>query len=184
MGLLVKLFYPSIRLLVHRRVDFKPGSSFFNRKKYLTPKVDRYVPISQAIAKILKEYGIPDSQITTVCSAVDPAPFLNQDPKQNRLDLAKELGLNPDLCWIANVAYHTEQKGMETLIRGLHELSKKTKNFVCLLAGEGHLTPKLQKMCEEFDIQEQVRFLGIRSSQDSFSMPRVCTAFQLRRAGN
>ena len=61
-ALLVKSFYPHLKLLVHRRVDFAPSKSFFSRRKYMSKKVDAFVPISDAIARILVDYGIPSEK--------------------------------------------------------------------------------------------------------------------------
>ena len=44
-----KLFNPNLKLVVHRRVAFTPGTSFANRYKYKKPKVDSFVAISSAM---------------------------------------------------------------------------------------------------------------------------------------
>lgn len=177
-AILVKMLNPKLKLVVHRRVDFALKSGWPNRKKYLSPLVDCFVPISEAIAGILKNYGIAEDKINTVRSAVDPAPFIGLDKAEFREKLSKEIGFDPKLPLIANVAYHTEQKGMPTLVKGLAELKKSGQNFICLLAGEGELTPSLKALSAELGLQDCLKFLGIRkdvanilSAADIFALP-------------
>ncbi|SMF40668.1 glycosyltransferase family 4 protein [Pseudobacteriovorax antillogorgiicola] len=177
-ALLIRKFNPLVKVVVHRRVDFTPSGSWINRKKYLSTAIDRYVSISDAIHEILQNYGIPDKRLSVVKSAVDPSPFRALDHETCRKKLAHELNLPSDIPWIINVAYHTEQKGMETLIRGLQKLKTRTPDFVCLLAGSGHLTEQLKIMTHEYRLDSQVRFLGIRKdvpellvAGDIFALP-------------
>ena len=95
--------------------------------------IDRYVPISEAISRILIQGGINPQKITTVRSDVDPRPFQTWRPEQAKLNLADDIGFDSFLPLIANVAYHTPQKGMSTLIRGLSLLRDHETDFNCVL---------------------------------------------------
>jgi len=163
LGLLVKMRCPKVHLVVHRRVDYVPGSSWLNRWKYLTPKVSRYVAISQAIADGLIQYGIPPERVAVVKSAVDPSPFRALDRDQCRLRLVSELKLDPNLPWIVNAAYLTPQKGHDTLLKALSRLKQQNIPFVCLIAGDGELRESLAALHRQSDLGDSVRFLGIRS---------------------
>lgn len=163
LGLLVKMRCPKVHLVVHRRVDYVPGSSWLNRWKYLTPKVSRYVAISQAIADGLIQYGIPPKRVAVVKSAVDPSPFRVLDRQQCRLQIAAELKLDPNLPWIVNAAYLTPQKGHETLLKALNRLKHQKIPFVCLIAGDGELRESLDNLHRQLNLGDSVRFLGIRS---------------------
>ena len=178
LGLLVKKLNPDLKLVVHRRVDFPLKNSWINQKKYRSKLVDRYIPISGAIAKILTDYGLPKEQVSPVHSAVDPSPFKTWKKEDARQDLASSIGFDLEKPLIVNVAYHTEQKGMPTLIRGLAKLKSLGKEFTCLLAGEGHLTPSLKSLCDELNLNQEIRFLGIRNDvpkllagADIFALP-------------
>jgi glycosyltransferase involved in cell wall biosynthesis len=177
-GLCLKWLDKTRKLVVHRRVDFMPSKNRFSRKKYMSPLVDRYIAISDAIAAILCDYGISANKITTVHSAVDDSSFKDIDKAQAKAALCKELGINPAIPLISNVAYHTEQKGQETLIKALGILKTQNQPFQCLLAGSGHLTPGLKELSTQLGLSDSVHFLGIRNdvakilaASDIFAFP-------------
>ncbi len=57
-------FAPDVKLVVHRRVDYAPGQSWLTRRKYFSPFVMTYIAISNAIADVLRETGIPEERIS------------------------------------------------------------------------------------------------------------------------
>lgn len=172
LGLMVKFLLPRLKLVVHRRVDYPPGNSWLNRKKYINPRIDRYVAISSAIAAILERYGVPKKQIGVVRSAVDPSAFANVDPDAARDGLTQELGIQKNPPIIGNVAYLTEQKGHETLIRALAILKNKGIPFFAFIAGDGELREKSEKLAATLELgPSELRFLGIRKD-----VPRLLAA--------
>ena len=104
LGLIIKRKLPHLRLVIHRRVDYLPSKHFFGRLKYLSPRIDAYVGISQAIAEILKSYGVPADKVHMVRSAVDSRPLKKLDEKQCKQLVRQELGLHQDRPIILNVA--------------------------------------------------------------------------------
>lgn len=177
-GVVAKYFVPKVKLVIHRRVDYPLGTGFMSRYKYFNRRVDRYVPISDAIAKILEAYGIPQSRITRIYSAVESDIFKAIDQAQARNEINQELGLDGKTPLLINVAYHTTQKGMPTLLNALKLLNDRGVDYHCLLAGEGELTPELKTMADNFGIASKLSFLGIRNDvpkllagSDIFTMP-------------
>ncbi|RYZ60153.1 MAG: glycosyltransferase family 1 protein [Proteobacteria bacterium] len=163
LGLMIKFLVPELKLVVHRRVDYPPGKSWGNRLKYINPRIDRYIAISSAIGDVLKTYGVPASQIAVVRSAVDAGPFQNQDRLAARQSLVQELGFKPDVPIIGNVAYITEQKGHETLVRALGILKAKGVAFQAFIAGDGDLREPNEKLAKELNLGSgSLAFLGIR----------------------
>jgi glycosyltransferase involved in cell wall biosynthesis len=164
LGLLVKYSVPSLKLIVHRRVDYPPGRSWINRLKYINSRVDRYIAISQAIADILIDYGVPQQSISVVRSAVDPAPFVSHDRSKAREKLLAELGvtLPASTPIIGNLAYITEQKGHETLIRALGLLKAQGLPFFAFIAGDGELRQKSESLAASLQLEANLKFLGIR----------------------
>jgi len=89
LAVLVKRRVPSLRLVVHRRVDYIPTHTPFSRFKYLTRGVDRYVAISEAVKEILVNYGVASSRIAVVRSAVSANDTLTLDRATARAQLAE-----------------------------------------------------------------------------------------------
>ena len=177
-GLIMKWLNPSLKLIVHRRVDNKPGSGRISQFKYQTDMVNRYVAISRAIGNVLTDYGVSPDKINVVHSAVDHRKFMGQDKKACRTKLCQELGWDVDIPIIANVGYLTEQKGQMTLINALGRLAKEGIGFQCFIAGDGHLRDELQRGIEKYHMEKQVILLGVRNdvpdllaAADILSMP-------------
>ncbi|NRA66269.1 MAG: glycosyltransferase family 4 protein [Pseudobacteriovorax sp.] len=179
LGLLIKRLHPRIALIVHRRVDYSPGTGWLNRTKYQTSLVDRYVAISDAIARVLVTSGISSDRITTVRSAVDGTQMNSMNRDQVKSSLVSELELDSSVPIIVNIAYHTDQKGHDVLIRALSRLKRQSIRFQCLLAGSGPLTNELQMQAKKLGLSErELLFLGIRNdvpelllASDIFAMP-------------
>jgi glycosyltransferase involved in cell wall biosynthesis len=163
LGLFVKLLVPDVCLVVHRRVDYPPGSSWVNRLKYLSPRIDRYVCISGAIAQVLSHYGVPEERLAIVRSAVDPTPFRQLDRNALAHHWRNEWQVPAEVPIIGNVAFLTEQKNHETLIRSLGLLRAKGLQFFCYIAGEGELRPAMEQLALTLGLGPgQLRFLGVR----------------------
>lgn len=163
LGLLLKQLCPALKLVVHRRVDYPPGGSWFNRKKYLSPKIDRYVCISRAIASVLESYGVPRARLSVVPSAVDPGPFRQHRRPEARQAFARQWKIPVERPVIGNVAYLTEQKNHETLIAALGILKRKGHSFFAYIAGGGEREALLKELARrEGLLDQELHFLGVR----------------------
>lgn len=159
-GLLIKIFAPELKLVVHRRVDFIPKSDFINRRKYESKSVDHYVAISFAIKKILEDYGIPSNRIEVVRSAVDLTKYQDYDRKKEKAKLAETFSLSPDLVFIGNASAFSHQKGYPTLIKACKILKDRGTGFHAFLAGDGDLMNSMEKLRAELGLEHDVTFLG------------------------
>ena len=156
LGLLAKIFFPRIQLIVHRRVDNLPNNAW----KYQTSLVDQYVPISQAIQGILEKQGIPKEKITTVRSATDITPFENStDNMRKQLPNADALDLQ-ETIFIGSTAALTPQKGIDILIRAVPEVIQHVPHARFYIAGQGHLEQELHKLRKDLNVEEYIHFIG------------------------
>lgn len=78
-----------------------------------------------------------------------------------REDVRRELGLDGKFV-IGNVARLSYQKNHEFLIRVFNDIYKKNKDSVLLLVGKGELEIDINNLVKELDLQDAVKFLGIR----------------------
>ena len=160
LALLSQFFCSHPGLVVHRRVDYLPGANPASRLKYFSRKVDRYVAISQAIGRILLDYGLPQDRVTVVPSAVDPSRFQQIDRLVARRELLECFNLPPDTVLIGNASALTEQKGYEVLLESLARLGRYFDRFHCLIAGDGHLASSLQRQAADLGLGQRLTFLG------------------------
>jgi glycosyltransferase involved in cell wall biosynthesis len=163
LGLMVRLLVPRVALVVHRRVDYPPSASFWSRRKYLSARVDRYIAVSDAVTRALEDFGVARSRIATVRDAVDAAPYADIDRTALRAQFGAAWHVPPETPVIGNVAYLTEQKGHETLLRALGVLRANGDPFFCYIAGGGPLEGSLRELAGSLGLDEGcLRFLGIR----------------------
>ncbi|MBC86389.1 MAG: hypothetical protein CL677_04350 [Bdellovibrionaceae bacterium] len=168
LGLAVKLLMPQVRLVVHRRVDNEIKPRFLTKKKYLSPQVDRFVPISDCIRRMLIAYGVSEQKISVVKSAVDPDKYDGFDRAVCRKNLLAELKMNDPGFLIGNASAFTHQKGYDVLIQSLKPLNDKGLTFHCLLAGDGELLGEMKQLAKNLSLEKKITFLGFRKDIPEF----------------
>ena len=175
-ALLLKCLLPSLKVVIHRRVDNKPKANFLSKIKYRSSLINRYIPISDAISQVLKDYGVPEKRLTRVYSAVPK--HKNLDKTACRQKLCQQLGWQEARPIIANIAYLTEQKGHETLIRALYQAKKSGALFYAFIAGDGPLKEACERLASSLQLDGDLCFLGVRkdpleliAASDILAMP-------------
>ncbi len=169
MALKVKKRRPKLCLVVHRRVDNPIKRSWLTRRKYLNPRVNRFVCISAAIGQIVREYGVNPDLISIVPSAVEETPYIRLG--HNKIEAKKILAgraVPLDTVWIGNASAFTSQKGHDTFIRACQILQSRSVPFVCWFAGDGPLLAKCKHLAEDLNLQHSVRFIGHTKSVTNF----------------
>jgi glycosyltransferase involved in cell wall biosynthesis len=162
LAVLVRRKCKTVKVVVHRRVDYLPKKHFFNRYKYFSAYIDQYIAISDAIGNVLKAFGVEENRISVVKSCATPLTFNFSSKQEAKLALAAKEGFDPALPLIGNVSALTNQKDYPTLLKALRHLKDKGEKFFCVIAGDGELCDKLHRMHEELDLASHVKFLGFR----------------------
>ncbi len=160
LALLASLFYPKLKIVVHRRVDYEPKRDLMNRLKYESARINRYVAISEAIKQVLVGWGLPASRISVVKSAVEHGKLQGLDRESCRAQLAKTYGIEPNKTFIGSAAALTPQKGHDVLLHAAAELKRRGVPFHVFIAGEGELTNPLEKLRIELGLEHDVTFMG------------------------
>ncbi len=159
MAIKVKKRLPKLKLIVHRRVDNPIKRSWVTRRKYLNPKIDRYVCISNAIGRIVEEYGVKPDRISIIRSAVEETPYIHLDKMAAKHSLAGN-SVPLDIAWIGNASAFTKQKGHDTLIRACEILQERSVRYVCWLAGDGPMLKQSQRLVEDLNLADEIKFIG------------------------
>lgn len=160
LALLAKRLMPHVKLVVHRRVDYRPGAGIAHRMKYLSPRIDRYVAISAAIKQVLSEYGVPAARISVVKSAVPTEGYKAFDRAHEKAALGRAYGVDPSLTFMGNAAALTHQKGHETLLDAAAILKRQGTPFHLFIAGDGELASALERQRISLGLEHDVTFLG------------------------
>lgn len=153
-ALLCRLFYPALKVVVHRRVSFPPRRAPLNRWKYHAP--DRIVCVSAAVQDVMLQYGLPPEKVELVHSAVD----------LQRLEVAplprEELQVPADALLLFNAGSLVGHKDHATLLRAFAQVMAQLPHAWLVIAGEGTLRPELEALAKELAVENRVRFLGQR----------------------
>lgn len=113
---------------------------------------------SVAAAKWL--FGSKSNEAKLLNNGIEPEMF-NYSPEV-RMMKRKELGISDQLV-IGHVGRFTKQKNHKFLIEIFAEFVKKRPKSILLLCGDGILRKDIEKRVNELNIQEKVKFLGVRS---------------------
>lgn len=136
------------------KVDYKYPFRMFARL-YLK-NANNYFACGDRAGKWL--FGKKD--FTILNNAVDSELFrINKDSSER---VRKELKIE-DKFVIGHVGRFNPQKNHEFLISVFNEILKIKENAVLLLIGEGYLEEKIKEQVKDLGIEENVKFLGLRT---------------------
>jgi L-malate glycosyltransferase len=164
-GLLLKFFHPELKLVIHRRVDYRPQNNWLQRLKYHSGAINHYVAISNFIARVMLDYGVDPKRISTVRSAVHNSLTTESEPEQRskiRQKIAKELQIDPDAWWLISTSALTPQKGHHYFLKSLALVLSKHPGTKVLIAGTGELQSSLHLEATALGIQNSIIWLGYR----------------------
>jgi glycosyltransferase involved in cell wall biosynthesis len=157
------------KVVVSRRVDFAPRTGLLNRWKYSLP--DHIIAVSNAIADVMRAYGVDESRMTVVSSAADPSRF--QVPPLSR----RAIGIPEDAPLVGNVAALVGHKDHATLLNAMPMVLQALPALHLVIAGEGNLRRQLEAQIERLGLAPSVHLLGHRN--DVPQLLRALDAFVL-----
>ena len=141
--------------VVSRRVSFPPKTDIFNKWKYRAP--DALLAVSEKVADVLREGGLPEEIITRVYSAIDLARL--DVPAASR----KELGLTKKAKFLLSAGALVDHKDHATLLSAMPPIIAAHPEAHLLIAGEGTLRVPLEQQIAELGLADHVTLLGHRS---------------------
>lgn len=154
------------KVVASRRVDFPPRPNPFSRWKY--QRADRIVAISNRIAQVMREFGVPEAQMSVVHSGIDPERF-------DVVPLPRaELGIPEGVPLLGNVAALVGHKDHATLIAAMPIVLDAFPDARLVIAGDGPLRTDLERRIAELRVGHAVRLLGFRND-----IPRLLKALDV-----
>jgi glycosyltransferase involved in cell wall biosynthesis len=145
-----------VKTVLSRRVD-NPEPPFLVKWKYRL--YDRVIAISQGIADVLLEEGVPSEKLACVRSAV------NVEAYQQSCDRAwfrQQFDLPEEALVMATVAQLIPRKGHRYLLQAMPGLVKNYPNLRWLIFGKGPLHEDLRKQINQQGLQSYVQLAGFR----------------------
>ena len=143
---------PSV--VVSRRVSFPPKSDPINRWKYRAP--DRLLAVSEKVAEVLRDSGVPAEKIHRVYSSVDFDRL--EVPPADR----EALGIDPEATLLLNAGALVGHKDQECLLKALVLLVETHPQVHLLIAGEGPLRASLEAQIASSGLVDHITLAGQR----------------------
>lgn len=159
LALFLKRIFPSLKLVVHRRIDGQISSKPSTKNKYLSSLVDSYIAISQSVKNSLLSVGVNKDKIQLIPSGIDIHSY--KDSKQDvKKKFSTQFGIDSSGIWVGIAAAMTKEKGVDDFIKSASIALKLNPNMQFLIAGEGRELESYQALVRELKISEKVHFLG------------------------
>ncbi len=116
------------------------------------------VTTGDCISKEAIKLGVPHQRVTTVASGIEIPT-----EESSNLSLKAELRLEANTILIGMVSVLRSWKGHTFLIEAFHQLLQDFPNLHLILAGDGPMKERLQKLVRELQIEHHVHLLGHRT---------------------
>lgn len=124
------------------------------------PLCDLTTQVSKAgLERYVRVGAVPAKKIRFIPNGVDTARF-RPDPEV-RQALRQELGAGNAFVWLA-VGRFDPPKDYSNLLQAFAQVVRERPEALLLIAGDGPLRPAMEELARKLDLNEKVRFLGIR----------------------
>lgn len=154
--LVARLFAP-FRLVVNRRVSFRPKRNPFSRWKYASKRIDAYLAVASSIRDLLVEAGVEPARIHLVPSGVDLDRFAPGEPDP---EVRRAAGWVAGLPLIGKLANAAPWKGQTVFLEAAKILRERGVRARFVLAGRDTDKPEWRALAEKLGIAADVAFLG------------------------
>lgn len=158
-GLLAKLFYPKLKLVAARRVDFHIGKNFFSRWKYTGSGVNAIVAISKNIRNVMLQDGVPEAKIRLIYSGVDTHKFDHIVPE---LNYRQHWQIPEEAIIVGTVAAFVAHKDYRNFFAAAAIALKSDPNLHFVAVGDGIQLQIMKDLAAELNIADKVCFAGFQ----------------------
>jgi glycosyltransferase involved in cell wall biosynthesis len=161
MAVIASVLGNKIPVVVHRRVDFRIGGSWFSRYKYNHPSIAAYICVSDAIKKIMQSELQSPVKVITIYSGINFSRF--QHNKANTNKLKNELGLDNTSILIGNTSALAPHKDYVTFVitAGLLLVNHPDWHFVIM--GDGPSRQQIENLIIEKNLVRNITLTGFRT---------------------
>ena len=161
-------------LIAHvHSTDFDRSGGKINPSIYAIEKqgfehADKIITVSNLIKRrIVEDYGISPTKITTVYNAIDPAKS-NHSPKTKKKHTEKVV------TFLGRI---TIQKGPEYFVEVAKLVLQRMKNVRFVMAGNGDMMAKMIELSAKYGISDKFQFAGFLKGAEVHQMLRISDVF-------
>ncbi|MGH9862212.1 MAG: glycosyltransferase family 4 protein [Candidatus Acidiferrales bacterium] len=149
------LAHRSLPVVTSRRVAYPLQVNPLALARYRS--VHRIICVSEFVSRSVLASGLPPEQLAVVYSGVEVPPLPSAETKARTRERWQ---LSPGDAAVGCVGYLLPEKGQEELLRAFAAVRAEFPHCCLLLAGDGPLRQRLEKLAAELGVKNAVRFLG------------------------
>lgn len=172
---ITRLFAP-VPVLISSARSIREGGWWRERLYRLTdPLCDLTTHVCEEGAKRYVQEGlVPAHKMRTMPNGVDTEQFYPDSAERARL--RAEWGVEGRFVWLA-VGRLEAPKDYPNMLHAMHAVKQAYPDTLVLIAGDGPLRASLESLSRSLELEENVRFLGVR--RDVPQLMRMADAFVL-----
>jgi len=164
-GLWAKLFYPPLKLIAVRRVDFSIRKHPFSFIKYRNPLVNSVVAISENIRQVLLSDGISAEKIVTIHSGIDLKKYSDSETPAN---FREKWSIPENSIIVGTISAFVGHKDYPTLLKAAARVIENSEKIYFLAVGEGRLLTDMKKLARDLKITSRFIFTGFQREVGQF----------------
>lgn len=161
-------------VVVHRRVDFPVGRSWFSRWKYAHPSIRRVVCVSRVVADMVRVAVRDPGRLVVVHDGVELGRFPSRRGCSVADRVRAELEVPRHVPLVGNVAALVDHKDHATFLAAAGRITATGSDAHFVLVGAGPLRAELVARARALGIGDRVHFTGFRRD-----VPDVLTALDV-----
>ncbi len=131
----------------------------YPKTKYYT-HVTHLVGCSRAVSKHMIDQGIPEKKVSTIHNPVLFERYIRNEEK--RLELREKAGIEEGQIVVLGAGRFVKWKAFDVLIKAAAKIES-SKNWVLWLVGDGSERKHLERLVEEYCLQDRTTFWGFAS---------------------
>jgi L-malate glycosyltransferase len=158
-GVLSAILGTKVPLVLSRRVDFVPKSSWLTKFKYNHGSIRRIICVSEKINEIIRNYIKNPEKSITIHSGIDTQKFKDR-PVDNIL--RKEYSLPKPTFLIGNTSALEAHKDYLTFIKTIEILHQQKADVRAFIIGSGSLENELKSVVQARGLSDTIFFTGFR----------------------
>jgi len=164
-ALWVKIFYPNVKVVGTRRVDFQPRRNIFSRIKYGASLLDKIVCISKEIEKILHGYGVSSKKLKTIYSGIDVRKFDAVDPMAHFREM---YNIPADHVVVGTVAALVGHKDYPNLLKAAKYVTERMNSVTFVALGTGPDEKKIRGIRDQLELKNRFILAGFQENVGAF----------------
>ncbi|MBA7508993.1 D-inositol-3-phosphate glycosyltransferase [subsurface metagenome] len=161
--------------------------AYFKIEKYLMPQMEKVFVVSNSGLEFYKKkYPFMADRLCFMPTFVDNKKFYpwssNREKMDRSSDLKNRYGFSKNDKIILSVGRLEGAKNPFLLIDSFYNLVKYNLNVKLLIVGTGSLEKDVIKRVKKYNLQENVKFLGVISSDDVMKLMKISDVFLMTSA--